>query len=143
MNAEETGPLHGWILVVDDDPAQCRLVRRVLGREYRVRSATSAGEALPLLDSSWSLLILDIHLPGTGGLELLRAARKKHPGQPVLILSGDVDMDTVREALASGAHTYITKPFDVEDLQDAVSALTGNGHPAAPERRPWRVKPPA
>jgi len=80
------------LLVVDDEPALLRLLEMYLGRlGYEVTACLTAEEALERVGSTaveYSLVIVDLNLPGIPGLELVRRLREKAPGLPVLLCSG-------------------------------------------------------
>ena len=108
------------ILLVDDDDALRRLVRKVLEPYgYEVTGAGSGKEALEkLLESKPDLILLDYVLPDMDGLvllELIRARLGDSP-TPIICLTGKTDISTKTKALETGATDYITKPFDVREL---------------------------
>ena len=108
------------ILLVDDDDAIRRLVRKVLEPNgYVVTGASSGKETLEkLLESKPDLILLDYVLPDMDGLvllELIRARLVDSP-TPIICLTGKTDIPTKTKALETGATDYITKPFDVREL---------------------------
>jgi CheY-like chemotaxis protein len=113
------------VLVVDDTPANQKLLRIVLGDEdYDVRVAGSAEEAQAVLETFHPRMILmDILLPGVGGLELTRRLRADPRTRDILILGltacampGDAE-----RVLAAGCDAYLTKPINVRDLLATVA----------------------
>ena len=106
------------ILVVDDEPAIRRLLRTGLGSQgYAIREAADAADALAAIgDAVPDLVILDLGLPGMGGIELLSHIRARSPDLPVLILSSRDDEAGKVEALDLGADDYVTKPFGMAEL---------------------------
>jgi DNA-binding response OmpR family regulator len=115
------------LLVVDDDPRVRRFVRDVLAEAGHdvtdVGDAESAVEKL--LSARPEVFVLDIHLPGMDGLALARKLRRVRRGVPVVIISAKNDVQHKVSAHASGAITYLEKPFRPEDLRDAVSLALG------------------
>ncbi len=104
------------VLVVDDDPAVRRLLRRELMETgYRVRESEPNAEALRLIgEQQFDLIILDIDsLPG--GIRGLRDARTL-TSAPILTLSSRNDEDAAAEALDNGADDYVTKPFRTKEV---------------------------
>lgn len=96
----------------------------------------SAAEALEMLgpgDPDLDLLLLDLMLPGTGGLALLGALRKRYPGVPVLVISALDDADTVRRALSAGAAGFVSKASSTEVLLDAVREVLAGGSVVPPQ----------
>ena len=106
------------ILVVDDEPPIRRLLRTGLGSQgYAVREAADATEALASLSAGApDLVVLDLGLPGMGGLELLTHIRSRSPDLPVIVLSSRDDEAGKVEALDLGADDYMTKPFGMAEL---------------------------
>ena len=102
------------ILIVDDDVHIGNLLEEALGREgYRTLRAYSGTEAVMLLESDRpDLVLLDLMLPGLTGEEVL----KKISGIPVIVLSARADAGSKVDLLLSGAHDYVTKPFDLSEL---------------------------
>ncbi|MCU0482232.1 MAG: response regulator [Anaerolineae bacterium] len=122
------------VLVVDDDPALQKLVATLLQRagmdSVGALTASSAAEVLkqrPLPD----VIILDMMLPDTSGVEFLRQMRTKEmfDALPVVVLSALADPDQIREALNAGADRYLTKPYIVNNLISTVQDLIRNGRP--------------
>jgi two-component system KDP operon response regulator KdpE len=111
-----TQPSGARILVVDDEPAIVRAVRANLGnRGFRVDVAASGREALERVEAHPDLILLDLGLPDTDGLDLIRALRDRDRA-PIIVLSArEAERDKVR-ALDLGADDYLTKPFGVEEL---------------------------
>lgn len=110
------------VLVVDDDPAICRALVRLLGRwGYLVVTASTMDEALELL-TAWRprVMIVDRHLGDEDGLELLARTRALLAGAapPVLICTGDA-LD-----VPSGAAGVVRKPFEIRELVQRVHDLT-------------------
>ena len=129
------------LLVVDDDPALCQMLRRILGSVGEVLTATNGLDALRLLEAEKpSLMLLDVVMPEMGGLEVLRAARRLDKELVILMLTGSSDLEIAKRALEEGASAYFTKPFEREVLCAEVGRLMG-----LPEGdvsgRPWRVRP--
>ncbi|MDH3301545.1 MAG: EAL domain-containing protein [Acidimicrobiia bacterium] len=111
------------ILVVDDDASMVALIARVAERSgHRCATAGSGETAIELLsDRRFDLLITDINMDGLSGLELLEAASGLDPDLAVMVVSGIADTGTAEAALSAGAFGYVVKPFDVTELQIAVS----------------------
>ncbi len=107
------------ILVVDDEEA----IRSVLadlfeGLGYQVCQQDNGKAGLQsALSEELDLVILDLSLPGCDGLELLRSLKESKPDLPVLIITGYASMDSALEAMKLGAYDYITKPFDLDEVQ--------------------------
>jgi ActR/RegA family two-component response regulator len=115
------------ILLVDDDEVlRERLATAIRARGYEVRTAGSADEALrEVAKESPEMAVLDLRMPGGGGLDLLKELRRQDPSTRVLMLTGYGSISTAVEAVREGAVGYLPKPADADDL-------------AAPNRRPPR-----
>lgn len=115
------------LLVVDDDPRVRRFVRDVLVEAGHVVTAVGDAESAVarLLSTRPDVFVLDIHLPGMDGLTLARKLRRVRRGIPVVIISVRTDPHHKVKAHASGAITYLEKPFRPEDLLDAVRLALG------------------
>jgi two-component system KDP operon response regulator KdpE len=113
----------GKILVVDDDPQIRRVMKATLvGHSYEVIEARTGEDALEKLPHEMpSLVLLDMNMPGMGGLETCRAIRAGSD-IPVIILSvRNTEKDKVA-ALDAGADDYVTKPFGIEELLARIRA---------------------
>ena len=113
----------GKILVVDDDPQIRRVMKATLvAQHYEVVEARTGEEALEIVPRDMpSLVLLDMNMPGMGGLETCRALRNASD-IPVIILSvRNSEKDKVA-ALDAGADDYVTKPFSIEELLARIRA---------------------
>jgi diguanylate cyclase (GGDEF)-like protein len=109
------------ILIIDDDPQIRVLLSDLLSEEYDCKTASSAEEALAVLDSfDFDLVLSDINMGGISGLELVPHVRERAPETVVVMISGQQGIETAIEALHVGAFDYITKPFDVRHVEAAV-----------------------
>ena len=112
------------ILVVDDERIVLESCRRVLGESYDVSLAKSADEALEAMSrDAFSLILLDIKMPGKDGMTLMRQVKDKWPEIPVIIMSGYVTNETMREVAKTDAATFLAKPFTPEELLQAVQQV--------------------
>jgi two-component system KDP operon response regulator KdpE len=113
----------GRILVVDDDPQIRRVMRVTLtGRDYEVDDVKSGEAALDRLrDSRFDLVLLDMNMPGMGGLETCRAIRASSEIAIIVLTVRDSERDKV-EALDAGADDYVTKPYNTAELLARIRA---------------------
>ena len=111
------------IIMVDDEPANLRLLERLFRHDYEVITAESGEEALQLLSQhDAALLITDQRMPGMSGVELLKRTTMIRPRMVRIILTGYTDVDTLVEAINSGhVYKYVTKPWSNEELRLTVS----------------------
>jgi two-component system KDP operon response regulator KdpE len=116
----------GRILVVDDDPQIRRVMRLTLTAQgYEVSDAKSGEEALERLHcENYDLVLLDMNMPGIGGIKVCRTLRRGRHGFELAIIMltvRDTEKDKV-DALDAGADDYITKPFGVPELLARIRA---------------------
>lgn len=117
------GGTSGSVLVVDNEPDVCDLIRDVLALlSLDCVTATDPRQALDLLRrQEFSLLITDIYMPDISGLELLRQARQTSPHCKVILITGQQDLQNLSEALKMGAFDFLAKPFDLPQFQEAIA----------------------
>src|SRR5690348_2363336 len=112
------------ILIVDDEPAARYGLRKALEAKYRIAEADSAEAARKALPREQpDLVLLDVVLPGQGGLSFLRWIREQGSEVPVLMVSALDTAKTAVEALQLGAADYLVKGFELEELRQRVSTL--------------------
>ncbi|MDA0323873.1 MAG: response regulator transcription factor [Verrucomicrobia bacterium] len=115
------------ILIVDDHPIVRDAVRHLVLTEFPdadVGLASNAGETWTHLhDSTCDLILLDIGLPGTNGLELLKSLKTESPATPILILTGYAEEQYAVRAIRAGASGYLTKEAAREELTTAIRML--------------------
>ncbi|GAB4278615.1 MAG: response regulator transcription factor ArlR [Coriobacteriia bacterium] len=113
------------ILVVEDDPTIARFLELELTHAgYSVRRTGDGKEALALVEESEpDLIVLDLMLPGLGGLEVARALREQGRETPILMLTAKVETHDVVQGFDAGADDYLRKPFEVPELMSRITAL--------------------
>jgi DNA-binding response OmpR family regulator len=118
------------VLVVDDEIGALTLIGIMLERGgFNVLKAKDADTALATLDQNTpDLIILDVMMPGTDGIELCKIIRHRADtgGIPVLILSARGDADSVMRGMEAGANDYLPKPILHHDLVAKVRAILAN-----------------
>ena len=77
-------------------------------------------------DTVYDLYIIDINLPESDGISLLKKLRQKYPHVPVIMVSGYSDIETIMDAYAVGCDEYLKKPFDLRELEIKVDKLMNN-----------------
>jgi two-component system response regulator AtoC len=106
------------ILIVDDELSVRDSLRMIFKKDYQLLTAGSAEEAWEKIQrEEVDLILLDIIMPGKDGMELLKKIREFHPLTPVIMLTATKTVKTAVEAMKIGAYDYITKPFDIEELE--------------------------
>ncbi|MFH1854085.1 MAG: response regulator [Candidatus Omnitrophota bacterium] len=112
------------ILVVDDEPELTKIVQvRLAANGYEVVSAKNGIEALEKAKTERpNLILLDMMMPRMHGLDTLRRLKEKPETEPipVIMLTAKDDKESILEAKSLGAKDYVTKPFNLEALLDAV-----------------------
>jgi two-component system, response regulator RegA len=125
----------GTILLVDDDEVfRERLARSLRERGYGVDTAAGYDEALAATDGRrFDFAIVDLRMPGLSGLALIGPLLALSPGARIVVLTGYGSITSAVEALRLGAHDYLSKPVDAEQI---IGALTGEA------ARPAETAPP-
>lgn len=138
------------ILLADDSVTIQKVVELTfLDEDVRVVSVGNGSDALARLDEvNPDLVLADVHMPGATGYEVCAAARRSHPGLPVLLLVGTFEMFDAEKSASVGAAGHLKKPFDSQDLLRRVRELLAAGRsagavapPPAPEPAAWEPEP--
>jgi CheY-like chemotaxis protein len=116
------------VLIVDDDPVTRRLLARIVSTRLggEASEAANAMVAFDLIGRvSPDLLLLDLQMPGTGGLEALQRLRNRPQTRslPIVVLTADSDERTVRRCLALGVSDYLVKPIDPDSVTERLTRL--------------------
>lgn len=122
--------LHGMsatnqtVFIVDDDPSVCRSLSRVVRHAgLEARTFSSAEEFLKTQTAPFlhpTCLVLDLHMPGLSGLELQQKLAAYSAPCSAIFISGNGDIPSTVKAMKQGAVTFLTKPFDNDDLLRAI-----------------------
>ncbi|MFJ9289840.1 response regulator transcription factor [Bacillus halotolerans] len=114
----------GHILIVEDEEKIARVLQLELEYEgYSVTIKHNGSEGLnAATEGSYSLLLLDVMLPGVSGLEVLRRLRKTDQETPVILLTARDSVPDKVTGLDIGANDYVTKPFEIEELLARIRA---------------------
>jgi DNA-binding NtrC family response regulator len=115
--------MNAQILIADDDEVSCQLFAETLEDEgYRVKQVFSGDQALSsLAEDAFELLIIDVRMPGTSGLEVTRLVHAKYPSLPVVVMTAFGSIETAVEAIHEGAFDFISKPMNLAELKNTVS----------------------
>jgi DNA-binding NtrC family response regulator len=110
------------ILIVDDDPSLAMTITMALESEgYEVTDTSSAEGAIEILnDGAFPIVISDIYMAEKTGLDVLHRAKALNPDGVVILMSGKGSIETVVEATRGGAFEYLSKPFSIDRLLEAV-----------------------
>jgi DNA-binding NtrC family response regulator len=115
------------ILIVDDEVRYRELYMHILDSAgFKTQGASSAEEAFSIIQSHVpAMVVSDVRMPGASGIELLRMARKEHPGLPFLLVTAYADVRDAVNAMKLGAVDYLSKPVDLDELLTAVRDAVG------------------
>jgi len=110
--------LQGKVLLIDDDASIRRALHTTLSAlGFEIDEASSGEQAVSFVRTErYDAVLLDINMPGVGGIETCRLLRRLAPGLPILMLTVRDSTDDKIDALDAGADDYITKPFHVGEL---------------------------
>ena len=109
------------VLITDDDEGMRDTLCAILKRDYKVLLAATGEEALTLLKKEdVDLMLLDVRLPGIGGLEVLKIVRENYSLVEVIMVSAVTEVEVAVQAMKNGAYHYITKEFDYDGLRSLV-----------------------
>jgi len=105
--------------IVDDDPQVRKLLQQFLNERGYIASVSEDGAAaLSWLEGNEpDMILLDMCMPGLSGVELLRKLTELHPSVPIIVISGQADEESARDALRGGAYDFFLKPFDLESME--------------------------
>jgi two-component system NtrC family response regulator len=107
------------VLVVDDEPIVCHSLRKILMKQScAVEEAFDVNAALLKMKlNKYDLVFLDLKMPKSDGMELLKSIKQLYPKVPVIMISGYASIKTAVEATREGAFNFIPKPFTPEELK--------------------------
>lgn len=110
------------LLLVDDEVGVRESLKMVFSKSYRLAEADSVDGALAQIQNARpEVVLLDVLMPKTDGIELLRRIKEIHPGCAVIILTGVNSQQLAAKASEFGAFDFVGKPFDVIDLRQKVA----------------------
>lgn len=116
------------VLVADDDPEICTLIKTILGKgPYEITLCNDAESALVQIqrEGGFDMLISDFMLPGISGIELISQVRQNGPTarMPIVMISGHSNYAMDARAKAAGANAFLNKPFTLTQLRTTVQQL--------------------
>lgn len=114
------------ILIVDDEPAFLDSLSTILTHEFDVRTALNCLEALKIMDSvDISLVLIDLQMPGMGGVECIQKLRFFNNKTPVLVLTGNSSHEIAKECANLDIQGYLEKPLHVDTLINRIRKVVG------------------
>ncbi|MFQ5648684.1 MAG: sigma-54-dependent transcriptional regulator [bacterium] len=116
---------NGTILIIDDEPKMCKILRFALEPEgYQVTTAETAEEGVEKFDQSeFDLVVTDLKMPGKDGLFVLDTVKKRRPGTEVILMTAYATAQNAVDAMKKGAYDYIIKPFEMDELKMKVKHI--------------------
>ncbi len=107
------------LLVDDEEEFSSTLAERLQMRGFEVSTASNGEDALQMIDTNLpDVMVLDLRMPGIGGIETLRHVQLIAPGLPVLLLTGYGSTEDGIKGMKLGASDYLMKPLNIDDLID-------------------------
>jgi two-component system response regulator HydG len=117
------------ILIVDDDIAHRTMLRILLEWEYEIAEADCGALAIEKVQRTpFDLVLMDVCMPEIGGIEALDKIKACRPKIPVIMMTAYASIETVAHALEKGAYGYLAKPFDFENLRQAIENAVRNSN---------------
>jgi DNA-binding NtrC family response regulator len=115
------------VLIVDDEEdLVSTMAERLELRGFEVETATSGTDALAHVGKSdFSVLLVDVKMPGVGGLELMAEIKRDHPDLPVILFTGHTSVADAERGIQEGAFGYLTKPIDIDRLIEKIRNAAG------------------
>ncbi|MGN1400492.1 MAG: response regulator [Bacillus sp. (in: firmicutes)] len=112
----------GKVLIVDDQFGIRILLNEVLQKEgYAIFQAANGMQALDIAEKNKpDLVLLDMKIPGMDGIEILKRLKELDPSIAVIMMTAYGELDMIQKAKKLGAITHFAKPFDIEDIREAV-----------------------
>jgi two-component system response regulator AtoC len=114
-------------LIVDDDPNIRKVLKDLLEREgLDVLTAANVDQALTLMaQHDLDLMITDLKMPGKSGMDLIALGRERKPATPIIMITAYGNIEAAVAAIKQGAYDFITKPFDENELLNAIKKALG------------------
>ena len=114
------------LLVDDEEDFASTLAERLVLRGFQAEVATSGVDALRHVgEEDFSVLILDLKMPGIDGLGVMAEVKRKRPDLPVILLTGHGAVANAETGMKEGAFDYLMKPIDIDELIEAIRNAVG------------------
>ncbi|MHC4128880.1 MAG: response regulator [Planctomycetota bacterium] len=127
------------ILIVDDEEDLIStMAERLELRGFQVDTATTGAGALELVaESAYSVLILDVKMPGISGLDLMTRIKEQQPNLPVILFTGHSSLADAQKGTQQGAFAYLLKPIKIDEMMNTIkNAIGGDKDPVPPPEGP-------
>jgi DNA-binding response OmpR family regulator len=114
------------LLVDDEEEFVTTLAERLEMRGFDPSIATSGDQALSMVqDKAFDLIVLDLMMPGIGGLEVMKQIKSSNPDMPIILLTGQGSTKEGMEGMNQGAFDFLMKPLDIEELISQIHEALG------------------
>ncbi len=126
MNALTDTQICNTVLIVDDEPGQLDSLNELMGLSgYEVNTASSGNEAIELLEQNpYDTILLDLNMPNGSGYDVIDHVVNHNVHVKVIVVSGNTDFDSTRNALKKGAYDFLKKPYVPDELLATVKNAT-------------------
>lgn len=112
------------IMICDDELGIRESLKLILEKDYEIVEVTNGKECLQnLKENPVDLILMDIKMPKTSGLEILKQIKSIDPKIKVVMVTGYKSVETATEAIKAGASDYVVKPFSSKDILETVQKL--------------------
>lgn len=117
------------ILILDDEPIVCKRLRPAFQKAgYEVEAFTDSASAMARIEAKqFDIVITDLKMQGTDGMQLLSRTKEIWPDTKVIVITGFATSETAKESMRKGAFDFIAKPFKLNDILDTVRRLMAAG----------------
>ena len=111
------------ILIVDDEEiVRMSHLRSLAGADCDLKAVTNGDEALCAMEQfPFDVVLLDLRMPGSDGMSVLKAIKRQWPASEVVIITGYPALDTAKEAIRLGAYDYLSKPVGPDEVINAAN----------------------
>ena len=107
------------LLIDDEEELVSTLAERLKLRGIEVEGVTSGADAIERVqEKKFDVVVLDMKMPGIGGLEVMRRIRREQPGVKFILMTGRGSLEEGEEGMQEGAFAYLLKPINIEDLME-------------------------
>jgi len=126
---DEGAPRKAQILILDDEPIVCKRLRPAFQKAgYEVETFTDSASAMARIEAKrFDIVITDLKMQGTDGMQLLSRTKEIWPDTNVIVITGFATSETAKESLLKGAFDFIAKPFKLNDIVDTVRRVLAAG----------------
>jgi DNA-binding NtrC family response regulator len=114
------------LLIDDEEELVLTLEERLMLRGIEVEGVTSGADAIGRVqEKKFDVVVLDMKMPGLGGLEVMRRIRREQPGIKFILMTGRGSLEEGEEGMQEGAFAYLLKPINIDDLMKKMMEAVG------------------